>query len=33
MKSYGFDTFLRVNTGTMEENKKFIQALKTVLKK
>lgn len=33
MKSYGFDTFLRVNTGTMEENKRFIQALKTVLKK
>ena len=33
MKSYGFDTFLRVNTGTKEENVTFIQALKKVLKK
>jgi len=33
MKSYGFDTFLRVNTGTKEENIAFIQALKKVLKK
>ncbi len=32
MKSYGFDTFLRVNTGTPEENQLFIQALKQVLK-
>lgn len=31
MKSYGFDTFLRVNTGTMEENRAFIKALKQVL--
>jgi histidinol-phosphate aminotransferase len=31
LKSYGFDTFLRVNTGTKEENKIFIQALKQVL--
>lgn len=33
MKSYGFDSFLRVNTGTKEENIIFIQALKKVLKK
>lgn len=33
MKSYGFDTFLRVNTGTKEENIVFIDALKKVLKK
>lgn len=33
MASYGFDTFLRVNTGTKEENIAFIQALKKVLKK
>jgi histidinol-phosphate aminotransferase len=33
MNSYGFDTFLRVNTGTKEENIIFIQALKKVLKK
>ncbi len=33
MKSYGFDTFLRVNTGTKEENIVFIAALKKVLKK
>ena len=33
MKSYGFDTFLRVNTGTKEENIAFIKALKKVLKK
>ncbi|MBC2704040.1 histidinol-phosphate transaminase [Desulfobacula sp.] len=32
MKSYGFDTFLRVNTGTQEENIIFIQALKKVLR-
>ena len=31
MKSYGFDTFLRVNTGTHKENLSFIQALKKVL--
>ncbi len=33
MKSYGYDTFLRVNAGTFEENKAFIHALKTVLTK
>jgi len=33
LKSYGFDTFLRVNTGTKEENIVFINALKKVLKK
>ncbi|MCK5348197.1 MAG: aminotransferase class I/II-fold pyridoxal phosphate-dependent enzyme, partial [Desulfobacula sp.] len=33
MKSYGFDTFLRVSIGTKEENIAFIQALKKVLKK
>lgn len=33
MKSYGFDTFLRVNAGTVEENKIFISVLKNVLKK
>lgn len=33
MKSYGFDTFLRVNTGTPAENKAFITALKKVLGK
>jgi histidinol-phosphate aminotransferase len=33
MKSYGFDTFLRVNTGTRQENIAFVQALKKVLKK
>ncbi len=32
MKSYGFDTFLRVNTGTCEENHAFVTALKNVLK-
>jgi histidinol-phosphate aminotransferase len=32
MKSYGFDTFLRVNTGTQHENINFLQALKKVLK-
>jgi len=32
MASYGFDTFLRINTGTPEENKACIDALKTVLK-
>lgn len=31
LKSYGFDTFLRVNTGTREENRAFIRALKKVL--
>ncbi len=31
MKSYGFDTFLRVNTGTTKENSAFIKALKQVL--
>lgn len=31
MKSYGFDTFLRVNAGTQEENITFIQSLKNVL--
>lgn len=33
MKSYGFETFLRVNTGTPEENKRFISGLETVLKR
>lgn len=33
MKSYGFDSFLRVNTGTEQENFTFLQALKKVLKK
>ncbi len=33
MKSYGFDTFLRVSAGTKEENKIFIKALKQVLAK
>ncbi|HKK98765.1 MAG TPA: histidinol-phosphate transaminase [Desulfotignum sp.] len=32
MKSYGFDTFLRVNAGTWEENQAFVSALKNVLK-
>ena len=32
MASYGYDTFLRVNTGTKQENVTFIQALKKVLK-
>ncbi|WDP88792.1 MAG: histidinol-phosphate transaminase [Desulfobacter sp.] len=31
MASYGFDTFLRINTGTREENEKCIDALRTVL--
>ncbi|WP_022668458.1 histidinol-phosphate transaminase [Desulfospira joergensenii] len=31
MKSYGFDTFIRVNTGTPGENQAFIKALKSVL--
>jgi histidinol-phosphate aminotransferase len=31
MKSYGFDTFLRVNAGTPEENQIFITALKAVI--
>ncbi len=33
MKSYGFDTFLRVNTGTLEENQAFVTALEKVLNK
>ena len=33
MKSYGFDTFLRVNAGTAEENSAFVTALKKVLRK
>jgi histidinol-phosphate aminotransferase len=33
MKSYGFDTFIRVNAGTKKENIAFIAALKKVLKK
>jgi histidinol-phosphate aminotransferase len=33
MKSYGFDTFLRVNAGTFEENQIFITVLKNVLGK
>jgi histidinol-phosphate aminotransferase len=33
MKSYGFDTFLRINTGTANENISFIKALKKVLGK
>lgn len=33
MKSYGFDRFIRVNTGTQEENQIFISALKTLLEK
>ena len=31
MKSYGFETYLRVNTGTSEENQAFLAALKKVL--
>ncbi|OQY52617.1 MAG: histidinol-phosphate transaminase [Desulfobacteraceae bacterium 4572_89] len=31
MKSYGFDTFLRVNAGTAEENQIFISVLQDVL--
>ncbi|MBU0971100.1 MAG: histidinol-phosphate transaminase [Proteobacteria bacterium] len=33
MKSYGFDSFLRVSTGTKDENQIFIRALKQVLGK
>lgn len=33
MASYGFDTFLRINTGTPEENRACIDALKTVLER
>ncbi len=33
MKSYGFDTFLRINAGTQEENSIFIKTLKKLLKK
>lgn len=32
MASYGFDTFLRINAGTMAENRACIAALKSVLK-
>ncbi len=32
MKSYGFDSFLRINAGTFAENQAFITALKKVLK-
>jgi histidinol-phosphate aminotransferase len=31
MKSYGFDTYLRVNAGTFQENQTFITALQAVL--
>ncbi len=31
MKSYGFDTFLRINAGTSQENRACISALKAVL--
>lgn len=31
MKSYGFDTFLRVNAGTPDENQAFVTALAAVL--
>ncbi len=31
MKSYGFDNWIRVNAGTLNENKRFIKALKKVL--
>lgn len=31
LKSYGFDTFLRVNAGTRQENQIFIESLKQVL--
>lgn len=31
MKSYGFDTFLRINAGIPEENQACIAALKTEL--
>ncbi len=33
MAAYGFDTFLRINTGTRKENECCINALKTVLKR
>ena len=33
MRSYGFDTFLRINAGIRDENEKCIQVLKTVLNK
>ncbi|MBU1194682.1 MAG: histidinol-phosphate transaminase [Proteobacteria bacterium] len=33
MKSYGYNTYLRINTGTMDENSAFIDALKQVLQK
>jgi len=32
MKSYGLQTYIRVSVGTQSENRKFIQALKEVLK-
>jgi histidinol-phosphate aminotransferase len=31
MKSYGFDTFLRINAGIRQENEMFVQALKKTL--
>ena len=33
MKSYGFDTFLRITAGTREENKILTDTLKKVIKK
>jgi histidinol-phosphate aminotransferase len=33
MHSYGYDTFIRVNAGTKQENSVFVQALKRVLKR
>jgi len=33
MKSWGYDTFIRVSVGTRKENKIFIETLKKVLKK
>jgi histidinol-phosphate aminotransferase len=33
MNSYGYDTFIRVNAGTKQENSVFVQALKRVLKR
>ncbi len=31
MRGYGFPQFIRVNVGTMDENRRFIAALRTVL--
>ena len=31
MKSYGFETYLRINAGTMAENERFIQALASII--